>query len=584
MSEGGSSNRPPLFEGADYYYWKGKMELFLQSQDNHMWTIVENGNYIPYDENLNEKKKEDWSEEEGKRMLLNFKAKLFLTMALSREEYDRVQECKNTKEIWDTLKIHHEGTSHVKETRIDIGVRKFELFEMKETENIDEMYGRFTIIMNELRSLEKDFTVHERVRKILRCLPKSWRHIVTAITEAKDLKKLRLEDLIGSLKAHEVLLQEDKSSNKSKMIAFKTNQESQDQEQEMNFDNQQQEPDEEDHQDQIILLTRKLQRMIQRRDQNKRNFPTRKENAKTEFDKSQVTCYGCYKLGHYKSECPLHKRKSNNFQSNQKSFLTTWDEPEEPTNEDEQADLCLMAKSDNEEVNPDPCSSCEKTEYLFDNLFYNSQILEQTCERLRNENLELRKEKEILEKENKNLIENIQNSQSKRVSESKNDSQKENIILKENVLQLKNDISNFVKSTETFQKIMGSQVSVFDKVCIGFKTNQKQKLYENFFIPEKITKTCERYKCTYCEKYGHLEPFCFKKRKKQALQKPKITHKSKCIKFCKKETPKNNTNHQGPKKIWVPKVLLTSIAGMSHNNQEIALVLGQWMLKTYDWR
>lgn len=155
MSEGGSSNRPPFFEGADYYYWKGKMELFLQSQDNHMWTIVENGDYIPYDEDLNVKSQEEWSEEEGKRMLLNFKAKLFLTMALSWEEYDRIQECKNAKEIWDTLKIHHEGTSHVKETRIDIGVRKFELFEMTETETIDEMYGRFTIIMNELRSLEK---------------------------------------------------------------------------------------------------------------------------------------------------------------------------------------------------------------------------------------------------------------------------------------------------------------------------------------------------------------------------------------------------------------------------------------------
>jgi len=71
-------------------------------------------------------------------------------MALSREEFDRIQEFQNDKEIWDTLKIHHEGTSHVKETRIDIGVRKFELFEMKETESINEMFGRFTIITNEL--------------------------------------------------------------------------------------------------------------------------------------------------------------------------------------------------------------------------------------------------------------------------------------------------------------------------------------------------------------------------------------------------------------------------------------------------
>ncbi|MCI72151.1 phytoalexin-deficient 4-2 protein, partial [Trifolium medium] len=35
INEGGSSNRPPLFEGEDYYYSNDKMELFLRSQDNN---------------------------------------------------------------------------------------------------------------------------------------------------------------------------------------------------------------------------------------------------------------------------------------------------------------------------------------------------------------------------------------------------------------------------------------------------------------------------------------------------------------------------------------------------------------------
>jgi len=59
MFEGGSATRPPLFKGADYYYWKDKMELFLRLQDNNMWPVIEDGNYIPYDEDLNVKKKED---------------------------------------------------------------------------------------------------------------------------------------------------------------------------------------------------------------------------------------------------------------------------------------------------------------------------------------------------------------------------------------------------------------------------------------------------------------------------------------------------------------------------------------------
>jgi hypothetical protein len=71
------------------------------------------------------------------------------------EESERVDECKNAKEVWETSRVHHEGTSHVKETRIDIGVRKFEVFERSENEFVDEMYARFTTIVNEMRSLGK---------------------------------------------------------------------------------------------------------------------------------------------------------------------------------------------------------------------------------------------------------------------------------------------------------------------------------------------------------------------------------------------------------------------------------------------
>lgn len=46
---------------------------------------------------------------------------------------------KYIKEVWDTLKTHHRGISHVKETIIDIGVRKFVMFEMNESETIDEI-------------------------------------------------------------------------------------------------------------------------------------------------------------------------------------------------------------------------------------------------------------------------------------------------------------------------------------------------------------------------------------------------------------------------------------------------------------
>jgi len=50
--------------------------------------------------------------------------------------------------------------------------------------------------------------------------------MVTAITQAKDLNSLTLEELIGSLRAHEVILQGDKPARKVKSLALKASQES----------------------------------------------------------------------------------------------------------------------------------------------------------------------------------------------------------------------------------------------------------------------------------------------------------------------------------------------------------------------
>ena len=83
-------------------------------------------------------------------------------------------------------------------------MRKYELFEMGDKETVMEMYTRFTHITNELKSLGKSFTSEELVRKILRFLPQSWEAKVTAIQEAKDMKSISLDELIGNLQTYEL--------------------------------------------------------------------------------------------------------------------------------------------------------------------------------------------------------------------------------------------------------------------------------------------------------------------------------------------------------------------------------------------
>ena len=56
--------------------------------------------------------------------------------------------------------------------------------------------------------------------KILRSLPARWRPRVTTIGEAKDLNTLNVEDLVSSLKVHEIGLNEHEPAKKSKSIAL----------------------------------------------------------------------------------------------------------------------------------------------------------------------------------------------------------------------------------------------------------------------------------------------------------------------------------------------------------------------------
>lgn len=52
------------------------------------------------------------------------------------------------------------------------------------------------------------------MRNILISLPKTWRHITYIITEARHMSNLKLEGLIGFLKANEEVLQKDKPIRK----------------------------------------------------------------------------------------------------------------------------------------------------------------------------------------------------------------------------------------------------------------------------------------------------------------------------------------------------------------------------------
>lgn len=80
---------------------------------------------------------------------------------------------------------------------------KFENFKM-EHETVKDMFSRLTTIVYNARALSKDLLELELVNKILRVLPKAFKSKIAAIQESKELKSVKLHELIGSLLVHEL--------------------------------------------------------------------------------------------------------------------------------------------------------------------------------------------------------------------------------------------------------------------------------------------------------------------------------------------------------------------------------------------
>uniref|UniRef100_A0A0V0IPX0 Putative ovule protein n=1 Tax=Solanum chacoense TaxID=4108 RepID=A0A0V0IPX0_SOLCH len=207
------------------------MHDYLMAEDNKLWDIVLDGPFIPTTE-VNDgeitkvvpKTCQQYTEADRKKIEKSYKAKKLLVCGIGAEEYNCISACELAKEIWDCLRTAHEGTEQVKESEGDMLITQYENFKMKRGDTIHDMHTKLSSITNELRSLGEPISISKQVRKVLRILPKSWESKVDAITEAKDLKVLIMDGLIGNLKTHEMNRNQNiskKEAKKNKSLVLK---------------------------------------------------------------------------------------------------------------------------------------------------------------------------------------------------------------------------------------------------------------------------------------------------------------------------------------------------------------------------
>jgi hypothetical protein len=103
--------KPPHFDGEYYSFWSHKMRSHLFSLHPSIWEIVENIMLFDSTDNpvfINE------------QIHKNAQATTVLLASLCRDEYHKVSGLDNAKQIWDTLKISHEGNDATMITKMEL--------------------------------------------------------------------------------------------------------------------------------------------------------------------------------------------------------------------------------------------------------------------------------------------------------------------------------------------------------------------------------------------------------------------------------------------------------------------------------
>jgi uncharacterized lipoprotein YehR (DUF1307 family) len=135
----------------------------------------------------------------------------------------KVMGCCTAKEVWEKLKNIYEGDPKFKQVKLQRHRAEFENLKMNEKEDIATYLLKFNEVFNAIRGLGEDIYDSLVVQKVLRSLLLKYDAKVSAIEETRDLTKMTMDELHGTLMEYEMRtgIESDQTNNEAAFKAIK---------------------------------------------------------------------------------------------------------------------------------------------------------------------------------------------------------------------------------------------------------------------------------------------------------------------------------------------------------------------------
>ena len=135
--------------------------------------------------------------------------------AMDNANFDIIAHAEYAKEAWDILVKYYKGDEKVKSVKLQALLRQYELLQMGDYEKIAAYVYKIQNLVHLMTNCGETIIDKMVIEKVMRTLAPQFDHVIVAIQESGNVLTMKIEDLVGSLEAHELKIIERRGVQES---------------------------------------------------------------------------------------------------------------------------------------------------------------------------------------------------------------------------------------------------------------------------------------------------------------------------------------------------------------------------------